>query len=164
MHSFLTTTFIFFLCNSYSNFLFVLLKDSLRCFFIILFSPHLRVMCKCSSCGSKKYTPRRSNSTWIVIRNFHFLGFSTFFFSQLGGTLHIYIKRLVFSFKLLCFCQSLQFTPTWTIPLRQRNPWCFIVIKRTRSQGLMLKVKQAWIVAVNSSREAEYHNRAMEEL
>ena len=41
MHSFLTTTFIFFLCNSYSNFLFVLLKDSLRCFFIILFPPIL---------------------------------------------------------------------------------------------------------------------------
>ena len=70
----------FFLCNPYCNFLFVLLKDSLRCFFIILFSPHLRVMCKCSSCGSKKYTPRRSNSTWIVIRNFHFLGFITFLF------------------------------------------------------------------------------------
>ena len=107
MHSSLTTTFIFFLCNPFSNFLFVLLKDSLRCFFIILFSPHLRVMCKCSSCGSKKYTPRRSNFTLIVIRNFHFLGFVTFFIFQLGGTLHIYVKTSVFSFKPLCFCQSL---------------------------------------------------------
>ena len=77
---FLTTTFIFFLCTPYNNFLFVLFKDSLRCLFIILFFPHLRFMCKCSSCGSKKYTPRRSNSTWIVIRNFQFLGFVTFLF------------------------------------------------------------------------------------
>ena len=57
MASFLTTTFIFFFCTPYSNSLFVLLKDSLRCLFIILFFPHLRIMCKCGSCGSKKYTP-----------------------------------------------------------------------------------------------------------
>ena len=54
MHSFLTTTFIFFLCNSYSNFLFVLLKDSLRCFFIILFPPILEL------CASAVHVGQRS--------------------------------------------------------------------------------------------------------
>ena len=125
MHSLLPTTFIFFLCNPYSNFLFVLLKDSLRYFFIILFSPHLRVMCKCNSCGLKKYTPRRSNSTWIVIRNFHFLGFSTFFFFQLGGTLHIYIKRLVFSFKLLCFLSIFTVYTNLDNSIKTKKPMMF---------------------------------------
>ena len=54
MHSFLTTTFIFFLCNPYSNFLFVLLKDSLRCFIIILFPPILEL------CASAVHVGQRS--------------------------------------------------------------------------------------------------------
>ena len=33
-----------------------------------------------------------------------------------------------------------------------------------QDEGLMLKVKQVWIVAVDSGREAEYQNIAMEEL
>ena len=36
-------------------------------------------------------------------QEFSFFGFRYFFILQLGGTLHIYVKRSIFSFKPLCF-------------------------------------------------------------
>ena len=33
-----------------------------------------------------------------------------------------------------------------------------------QDEGLMLKVKQVWIVAIDLGKEAEYQNKAMEEL
>ena len=119
MHSFsFLTTFIFFLCNPYINFLFVFLKDSLRCFFIILFSPHRRVMCKCSSCASAVHVGQRSIHLEdqilpkLLLGIFSF-GFCYFFIFQLGGTLHFYVKKPVFSFKPFFF--SFSFSLSWDL-------------------------------------------------
>nr|POE59421.1 hypothetical protein CFP56_08246 [Quercus suber] len=44
------------------------------------------------------------------------------------------------------------------------SPYLCKKLSKGQDQGLMLKVKQVWILVVDSGREAEYQNRAIEEL